>query len=356
MSYLYTVVGGQFGSEAKGHVAAQLAQREVSLGQTVVAVRVAGPNAGHTAYDANGRPFALRTIPAMAVVDPDVQLIIAPGSEIDPEVLKHEIILLESHGHKVLHRLYIDAQATLLEPHHIEAEGAATMHERLGSTGKGIGAARADRLLRKATIWGDTEHSKWGIVDDTAKRLHSLLYHDDVSVIIEGTQGYGLGLHAGFYPYCTSSDCRSIDFLAMAGIDPHHPGIEHYEAFVVCRTFPIRVAGNSGPLHDETTWEKLSEMTNGYIQPERTTVTKKIRRVGGWDPKLVRAAADANGGRRVARIALSFLDYIDPRIAGVTKAEDLSEEAWEFIRRAERSTGCAVSIATTGPNTAIWLS
>lgn len=353
---LFPVVGGQFGSEAKGHVAAQLARRELDEGQKVWAVRVAGHNAGHTAYDAKGQSFALRTIPCMAVVDPDVQCFIAAGSELAIDVLESEVSMLEAGGHEIRDRLFISPQATLIEPRHIEAETDQTMHERLGSTGKGVGSARADRLMRKATLWGDTEYAEHynDIWDPFAFDLTNV--PPKTSIILEGTQGYGLGLHAGHYPYCTSSDTRAIDFLAMAGIDPvvwSHVGV--YEPIVVFRSFPIRVAGNSGDLYDETDWETLEQESGGHIKPERTTVTKKIRRVGRWDSKLMRDACQANGGRGVASAALTFADYLDPSIANSTDLNEVlsSEPVAKLIR--EINQHADVTIITTGPATAVWL-
>lgn len=358
---VFVVVGGQFGSEAKGHVAAQLAARELAMGQTVCAVRVAGPNAGHTAYDPLGRSFALRTIPVMAVVDPSVQLVLAAGSEIDPIVLLDEIELLEASGIPVWDRLTVDGQATVLMPEHIEEETGATMHERLGSTGKGVGAARAARLMRRAMTWEQYINHP----DAISGQLHYLGYGDtanwlsrqsaDVSLILEGTQGFGLGLHAGFYPFCTSSDCRAIDFLAMAGIDPRDSNIQVCRSVVVFRTFPIRVAGNSGPLFSECSWDELAEESNGHIQPERTTVTKKIRRVGRWDSELAHDAVWANGGPGVVDVALTFADYIDPVVAGAEQENLLTPDVRDFLGRVTQDTSIFPFLVTTGPNTAIWL-
>ena len=67
MGKLQVIVGGQAGSEAKGHVAAQLASPELTP-EGLAAVRVAGPNAGHSAVDATGRKWALRQIPVAAVI------------------------------------------------------------------------------------------------------------------------------------------------------------------------------------------------------------------------------------------------------------------------------------------------
>jgi len=348
------VVGGQFGSESKGAVTAWLAENSETQ---LMAVRVAGPNAGHTAVGIlEGKAWALRTIPAVAVRHLSAGLIISAGSEIDPQVLADEIEQLEEAGYNVLDRLWIDPQATWLGPEFIEQEKAIGIQDRIGSTSKGIGAARAARIMRTADLVGDRMMSderlgkmsklRWEI--DTAALMHQHL-REGGDVLIEGTQGYGLGLHAGYYPQCTSSDCRAIDFMAMAGISPWAAEVASVEPWVVCRTFPIRVAGNSGPLNDEITWEHMAADTGGYIKPERTTVTKKIRRVGRWDPHLVRRALAANGGPGVARLFLGFADYIDPKVAGATSPQQLTDQVWKFLDQVCQQVGRFPDALGTGP-------
>jgi adenylosuccinate synthase len=300
----------------------------------------------------------------MAVVDPSIGLLLAAGSEIDPQVLIHEVEILEQAGHSVSGRLWIDGQATVLEPRHIEQEGG--MHEALGSTGKGVGAARAERLMRKARTWEQYiedeqwirgEHGSYQFPGhDTLDLLRRAAREEDrATCIIEGTQGYGLGLHAGYYPYCTSSDCRSIDFLAMVGIDPRADWIEDCHTWLVCRTFPIRVAGNSGPLRYETSWDELFAGSDGHIQPEKTTVTKKIRRVGYWEQELVEAAFAANGGEDACSISLTFADYIIPSMYEVERFSDVPEALFKWIDREMGDLRRHVQMITTGPRTAVWL-
>lgn len=336
------VVGGQFGSEAKGHVAAQLVKRGQRLGRRHTLIRVAGPNAGHSVVDEAGRKYALRCIPVGAVLDPDALLVIAAGSEIDLEVLHSEVDLLEADGHEVRKRLFVSDEATILTHAHKTAE--AGMHESIGSTGKGIGACRADRIMRRAPIVGSFSNFPYTVVRDRHMRSQYRLPNRDV--LIEGTQGYGLGLHAGHYPYCTSSDCRAIDFMAMAGVMPNEGPVE---VWIVYRTFPIRVAGNSGKLANETTWEELGQESGGYIQPELTTVTKKVRRVGRWDSSLARESWRANGGfgtqseawRTFA--ALSFVDYLDPEVANGPR---LTPKATQAVRDLEASVGFTFHMLT----------
>jgi adenylosuccinate synthase len=348
------VVGGQYGSESKGAVTAWLAEQ---IQGPLMAVRVAGPNAGHTAVGVlDDKAWALRAIPAVAVRNLQAGLVISAGSEVDPVVLADEIEQLEAAGYRVLDRLWVDPQATWLGPEFIEQEKQLGIQARIGSTSKGIGAARAARIMRTADLVGDrlADDERLGkmgqlrVEFDTAELLHQHL-REGGDVLIEGTQGYGLGLHAGYYPQCTSSDCRAIDFLAMAGISPWATEVESVEPWVVCRTFPIRVAGNSGPLHEETTWEQLAEESGGYIQPERTTVTKKIRRVGRWDPHLVRRALAANGGPATTRLFLGFVDYIDPKMAGAKSPEQLTDRVREFIDQVEQQVGRRPDALGTGP-------
>lgn len=334
MGKLQVVVGAQFGSEGKGHVAAHLSAKEDRLW----AVRVAGPNAGHSVVDTEGRKWALRQLPVAAVANPDARLVIAAGSEIDQAVLQDEIKMLEDAGFKVNERLYLDGAATVIEPGHKFAEEG--MFERIGSTQKGIGVARAERIMRRAMLLRDFLYE----THDTAALLQEALV-EGATVQVEGTQGYGLGLHTRFYPYTTSSDCRAIDFLAMAGINPWVDD-DQFEIWVVARTHPIRVAGNSGPLEGETNWEALG------FEPELTTVTGRVRRVGAWDEKLVEDAIAANGSTHV-RLALTFADYWWPEIHGVSEPGVLTPDMWDRLEEIEENVGAQVQLLGTGPDTMI---
>lgn len=348
----HVIVGGQYGSEAKGHVAAQIS----GLYNATHAVRVGGPNAGHTVIDEQKRRYALRTIPVAAAAPgcEHTDLVIAAGSEIDLPVLANEIETLEDAGHQVYHRLRIDPQATIIDDEHHQLERDGRFRDRIGSTAKGVGAARAARLLRTARL---AQEIDWlaPYITDTATYLNESLLQASTTVVIEGTQGYGLGLHAGHYPYCTSGDCRSVDFLAQAGIHPR--GEIDMTTWVVFRTYPIRVAGNSGPLHRETDWETLGARTAGYIQPEKTTVTQLVRRVGEWDPWLAEQAMAANGAPSLdTRAVLMFTDYLDPSLAGTTSRHALAtSSAWPTIQEMERDLGGGFFWGYgTGPSTMIW--
>lgn len=335
MSRLKVVVGGQYGSEAKGAVTARLALDSAAP----LVVRVGGPNAGHTVVDAAGREWKLRHVPA-GFVNPRAMLALAPGSEVNAEVLFEEINALEDAGYRIGDRLFVDPQATLLDDTHITQEAVSSLNERLGSTAKGVGAARADRIWRTAPLTGDLHNptSVAELVEDWHTTGHD--------IIIEGTQGFGLGLHAGHYPFCTSGDARAVDMLAQAGVSPWRWPLGDIEVWVVFRTRPIRVAGNSGPLYGETTWGELG------LPEEYTTVTKRVRRVGEWDTELAWAALAANGAPSPAiRIAVTMLDHMFPEVSGVTKWSDLSQPARAWLREREKELGQPIDMVGTGPYT-----
>lgn len=364
MGNLEIVVGAQFGSEAKGHVVQRLterAQRSVAMTQVI---RVAGPNAGHTGYDPTGQSWALRQVPVAAVTSGPAVLGIAAGSEIDLPVLLDEHDRLHAAGQMVNKMLWVSGEATMITDAHKEEENMPSFNgggepqegtdlvSQIGSTGKGIGAARADRLMRSANRLLDDKTAQAALADRGIGVAPP--WHDPIAnyshTIIEGTQGYGLGLHAGFYPKCTSSDCRAIDFLAMAGISPW--AAEKVDIWAVARMYPIRVAGNSGPLKDETTWEELG------LPEELTTVTKKVRRVGMPDWGLVREAVVANGGGSNLHVAVTMVDQMFPHMAniGLFDADAVTHDdamlVTDYIKFIERTVGARVGLVTTGPNTA----
>lgn len=335
MGKLIVVTGGQFGSEGKGRVAGDLAEREKNL----MAVRVGGPNAGHCIVRF-GKEWKLRQLPTAVLTNPAAPIMIGPGSEVDEELLYREVQELEEVLGKdsVKKRLRIDSTVTLLEQAHKDTE-SGDLTDRVGGTGSGTGAARSERLMRRASLW---PHPGADV-----PRLAMDWLDWGGTVIVEGCQGYGLGLHAGFYPYCSSADFRAIDILAMAGLSPWYPGVEEFEVWVVLRVFPIRVGGNSGPMVGESSWEDLG------LEEERTTVTNRVRRVGEWDSKLARQAIRENGGSRV-NVALTMVDHAVPGLAGTTKWNDRIEG---FVRQLELDMeGAKVCLVGTGKTTLAWRS
>lgn len=333
---LTVIVGGQYGSEGKGKMASYLAK---TAGRGVYSVRSGGSNAGHTAYR-DDTPHRLRQLPSGAVV-PHTPLRIAAGAVVDLPVLRREVHDLAID----LRRLMIDRNAVVMEDADSAAETLQGLRERVGSTLSGTGVATTRKIMRAEGLHlAQHEPSLRHVVGRVSEDLNWALDRGE-HVVIEGTQGFGLSLHhSEHYPFVTSRDTTAAAFLSDVGLSP----LLVTDVILVLRTFPIRVAGNSGPLNEETTWQQIAAYSsaNPITLGEYTTVTQQLRRVGMFDWDLAGRAIRAN---RPTVIALHGADYLDRADYGVSDWSDLSTRSTEFVRRIEAAFDVPVGYVFTGP-------
>ena len=329
------VVGGQFGSEGKGKIALELVRRQ---GATA-AVRVGGTNSGHTAIGADGKTYVFRQIPA-ASADRSVKVILPPGSYIDIDVFSDEVRLLGLGPDQVA----ISPMARIITDQHRAWEREADLTTKIGSTQSGTGAAIMSMTARDArgfppSIQAADVPTLHNYLQDTGLELRRLL-DAGRRVVVEGTQGFGLSLlQGGYWPKATSRDTTAAGFLAEAGLSP----LDVDDVTLVIRCHPIRVAGDSGPLTGETTWEQIAaEAGIAADISELTTVTKKVRRVGRFDPEIVRRAIQANVP---TRIVLNHLDYVDPQV----RSGSLTPKTAAFVDQVEAGIGRVVDCLGIGP-------
>ena len=327
------VVGGQFGSEGKGKICAHLAVTD----NVDYMVRCGGPNSGHTVY-ANGQRYQLQQVPA-GFVNPDIRLLIAPGALVDPAVFLRETAICGLDPD----RIGIDRNAGVIDAVDLDNERSLDLSGRLGSTGTGVGSAVSRRALRAPDFRLASDHPDLApFVTSVREELGAAVRHDK-SIVVEGTQGFGLSLyHADEWPYRTSRDTTAHSFLGEVGL-----GVRDYEVVMAIRTYPIRVAGNSGPLPGEITWEDV-QRESGYPHPieEFTTTTKRLRRVAGFDWDVVKQAVMANAP---TQIALHGADYINHDNYGAIAWTDLTDNARRFVDDLELKTGVPVAFVGTGP-------
>jgi adenylosuccinate synthase len=326
------VVGGQFGSEGKGKVAFELARREGAR----YAIRIGGPNSGHTVISESGERIVLRQLPT-AALHPQVTSLLPAGSYINLQVLQGEI----KHLHLVPDRLRIHPNACVITQAQIQEESASNLNRKLGSTETGVGAAVRARVWRQ----GDSLLAKdckdlRPYLDDFSQKLRASLSNGE-RALIEGTQGFGLSLlHSPYYPFATSRDTTAAGFVSEAGLSP----LDIDDVIMVIRAFPIRVAGNSGPLPSEISWEQVSE-ESGAQSPiaEYTSVTNRLRRVARFDAGIVQQAICHNNP---TRIALNHVDYLDMAFTG---QERMSSSMERFVHGVESTMGKKVDFIGTGP-------
>lgn len=357
---LSVVYGGQWGSEGKGQVLAALVRDELARQPTLsYVVRVGGPNAGHTARGLDGNMFAVQSVPLPAFLHPRYCIpVIGAGGLVNPHVLDDEMRLLKHTIRTHLHEppfennidnvnlLYLDEMAMLVSPkHEAEEQEGGKLQAHIGSTTEGVGAALAEKIRRRPGV--QVARDVPGLeclglkITDTVRMLNNSY----LPIFVEGTQGHLLSLHtSGFYPHCTSRECGPIGILADIGLSPF--AAKQYRSIAVFRSFPIRVGGNSGEMKNEVDWDWMSEYTNGYTQPEITTVTKRVRRIARWDAERNRQTVLET---RPTEIAITFLDYLWPNLAEVKAKRHLDKECIQWLKAQQEFLGVPITYVSTGP-------
>ena len=329
------IVGGQFGSEGKGHISSYISKEYKLL------IRGGGPNAGHKvfeepkAYTHHQLPSGTRTSKA--------DLLVAAGAVINADKLLREI----QECQVTPQRLSIDPLSMVISSDDIAAE--ETLVRKIGSTGQGVGMATARRIRERgsSTSLAKDIPSLSPYIRESGTILERAYQNGD-KILVEGTQGAGLSLFHGHYPYVTSRDTTVSACLSEAGIPPRRVR----KILMTCRTYPIRVdngvEGTSGPLSKEISWEDISDRSGISIDTlrgaERTSTTDRQRRVSEFDWVQLRRAAQINGP---TDIALTFADYLAAANRKARRFEQLPDETIQFIEEVENVAGASVSLIST---------
>jgi len=338
------LIGGQYGSEGKGHIADYLAPEYDIL------VRAGGPNAGHTVFEVP-EPYTFHLLPSGSRRNTRAKIVLGAGMVLELSQLLREI----NQNEVVPERMVIDPQAMIIEPSDLDFE-ASTLRDTIGSTAQGVGSATSRKVLRSAAqppvrLARDIQELRPYIRSavDTLEEA----FANKQRVLLEGTQGTGLSLHHGNYHWVTSRDTTVSGALAEAGIGPGRVR----KIVMVVRTYPIRVqsppaetagAMGSGPVSREISWKEVAERSGipeaELREKEKTSTTKRDRRVAEFDWALLRRAATLNSP---TDIALSFTDYLSINNRKARRYEQLTEETLRFIEEVERVATAPVSLIVT---------
>lgn len=334
------VVGGQYGSEGKGKVALEYTRKE----GMDIAIKVGGRNSGHTAYK-NGEKYIFKVLPTGILCD-GVTGVIPSGAYFSVDDFLREKKLADLSDKYIK----IDPYSVIIDEDMISEELHDGLIQKIGSTGSGTGEAVIKRIKRNNKIkFAKDIDVLQPYLENTKKYLREQI-DKQKKLIIEGTQGYGLSLlHSNEYPFVTSRDTTAASVISEVGLSP----LDITEIILVIRTFPIRVAGNSGNLKNELNWEKVAELAGTSKDlTEYTSVTNKVRRVASFDEEIVKSAIMVN---QPTKIVLNHVDYIDNT---VYDSGEMTSKVKKFIEEIEGKIKRKIDYIGTNPYTYFeqWLS
>jgi len=317
------LVGAQWGDEGKGK-ATDL------LGDTVdyVVRYQGGNNAGHTVVIGSEK-YALHLLPS-GILSPNVVPVIGNGVVIDPAVLLEEIRALDSRGINTS-KLVISTNAHLITPYHRTIDKVSERFlgkSKIGTTGRGIGPAYADKISRIGIRVQDLfdssilEQKLEGALNDknqvltkvfnrknmaVAEILEEYLAYAEIlrpyvadtsllldkalkagkTVLLEGSQGTLLDVDHGTYPFVTSSNPTAGGACTGSGIGPK----AITRVIGIVKAYTTRVG--SGPFPTELLDEDGDKLRT--IGHEYGTTTGRNRRCGWYDAPIARYAVRING-------------------------------------------------------------
>ena len=334
------IVGAQWGDEGKGKIVDLLSAKF-----DIIARYQGGANAGHT-VNVGEKTTVLHLIPS-GILHPNTTCIIGNGVVLDPVAFREEIELLEKEGIQIDGRLFVSQNTHLIMPYHKLIDQASEEkqgHEKIGTTGRGIGPAYVDKVNRKGIRIVDLLHreqfekklrknieeknniiehiygkSPLDVDDIVAEYLNFDKeidkYVKDISiylnnaidegkkVLLEGAQGTLLDVDHGTYPFVTSSNPSSGGACTGVGIGP----TRITEVIGVFKAYTTRVGQGPFPteLHDSQ-GEFLRSEGNEY-----GATTGRPRRCGWFDSLIASYSVRINGINSLAITKLDVLDKLE---------------------------------------------
>lgn len=297
---VHCLVDGQFGSTGKGALSAYLADQAIRRGATALfsgSIYSGGPNSGHTCFFGN-RKIVLKQLPTfsvyLALEGVIVPAYLSAGAIIDRDVLKVEANLYPNLP------IFVHPNAAIVTDEDRKAEETGHIGAVAG-TRSGTGFALMRKISRDPSAIA--QNSLGQLAPNIVIQNHRIKPERN-AYFMEVSQGFSLGINSQFYPKVTSRECTVMQGLADARIPPRYLA----RTFMAVRTFPIRVGNvdghSSGEWYEdqhETNWENIG------VEPEITTVTKRVRRVASFSMDQFYDACLANDPDV---IFVSHMDYL----------------------------------------------
>ena len=203
------IVDLQYGDCGKGKVANHLCK----INDYTHVVRYnGGCNAGHTIYH-NGQKLITHHIPCGVLHG--IKSIIGPGCVLNVDQFFKEIEELEEAGIVVDGLIKIASNVHIITDFHLAQD---RRDSEIGTTKRGNGPAYRDKYARKGMIALEIPELSEYIID-MYQEIHNNEKYDEVKILFEGAQGFGLDIDWGDYPYVTSSHC-TVGGAILNGVPP----------------------------------------------------------------------------------------------------------------------------------------
>ena len=325
------IVGLQWGDEGKGKIVDLVAKN-----YDVVIRSQGGHNAGHTVV-VDGKKYALHLLPS-GVLNPNAVNVIGNGVVVYPKQLIKEI---ENFGESIKEKLLISDKAHMILDHHIAIDQAREKlrgKNAIGTTGRGIGPAYADKIARVGVRMGELKNidklmeklthyyemnkgyfDYLGVtipdsdklrseLEEYKKELGKLITNTtqylwdnmDKNMLLEGAQATLLDIDHGTYPYVTSSNTIASGALTGSGIAPKNLN----RVTGIAKAYTTRVGNGPFPTEDlGAEGDRIREQG-----AEFGTTTGRPRRCGWFDVVAAKYAVTLNGCDEVAIMKLDVLD------------------------------------------------
>ncbi|MFP4415720.1 MAG: adenylosuccinate synthase [Fibrobacterota bacterium] len=335
------IVGAQWGDEGKAKAIDYLTERS-----DMIIRYQGGANAGHTVI-VDGQKFVFHLVPS-GIMYPNKLCVVGNGVVFDAEQFLEEVEELQSRSISVTDRLFISDLAHLVLPYHKALDAAVESQmggDKIGTTGRGIGPAYADKVSRVGIRVGDLLNwdsftsklesnflQKKFIIENLYKcdfklQLQQIIEHyreirtrlepfikdtgrlifekarTGSKLLFEGAQGTFLDIDHGTYPFVTSSNTVSGSACAGSGFGPTI--LNHVIGIV--KTYTTRVGNGPFPTElDDEIGEHIAR--EGH---EFGSTTGRPRRCGWFDSVMLRKAIQLNGMTRIVLTKLDVLNSLD---------------------------------------------
>lgn len=336
------IVGLQWGDEGKGKLVHRLSSQV-----DYIARFNGGNNAGHTIVQ-DGKQYIFHLLPS-GLLHQHTKGIIGAGTVINPEVLCHEIDVINQTVQTLHNKLFISSRAHLIFPWHIWQDQLAEKQRSnpIGTTNRGNGPAYTDKVSRNNIRIGEMQYLdyflehlsrkideafawykliagnhtvalplKETILSDYARfatQLSPYITDDSILVqsllanqqtlLLEGAQGALLDLDHGTYPYVTSSSTTIGGACTGLGIPPQAIS----RVVGITKAYITRVGEGPFPTEIPGALGEVIRKKGG----EYGATTGRPRRCGWLDLPLLKQAIRWNGVTELSIMKLDVLDELD---------------------------------------------